>query len=659
MLNISDRLQFFLERQFVKGPHYQLLFVILFIGLISLGGGLLVWPVAQPKLSLAESIWWAFLRLTDPGYLGDDQGLWQRLISTILTIAGYVLFLGSLVAIITAWLNQRIRVLEQGLTPVNAQNHLVILGWTNRTSAISAELFQAAGRLRKFLRRQKSRSLKLIILADDVTPDRLQELRDHPFIGRRARQVILRSGVAIDREHLRRVDAWRASAIILPSQTYTHRPLITPQMETIKALLTLQAEARIKDINPLPYVVAEIQDQNKVKAAYRAYHGPLEVISSDTLISRLLAQNIRHPGLSSIFNQLLTHTMQNNIYITDHPQLAGLSFAQLRPYFPQAIVLGAVHRQEEDYQAFLNPGSEVLFTEAHKLVLLAPNLASTAAADARELAPTEDLEVGEAIALPQLRSSLQTLILGWNHHVPALIQELDSYQDQDYQITVASLRPVAEREQELKYSTGTPAGNSCQHVLADYAQEKQLRALKPRQYDRIVLVSSDRYLQDEEADARTIVGYTLLEEVLGTRKPRPQVIMELVDPSNEPLIQSFSCESLIPPQILSNILASIALRRELHSVYQELFSEGGAEIIFRAPEEYDLQGQEVSFAALERKAQYHREIALGVFRKPQGKEAPRATLVPERQAVFTLDEASYLVVITSLSTSNPQENTDE
>jgi len=69
--------------------------------------------------------------------------------------------------------------------------------------------------------------------------------------------------------------------------------------------------------------------------------------------------------------------------------------------------------------------------------------------------------------------------------------------------------------------------------------------------------------------------------------------------------------------------------------------------------------QGVSFAALERKAQYHREIALGVFRKPQGKESPRATLLPERQAVFTLDEASYLVVITSLSTSDPQENTDE
>jgi hypothetical protein len=75
--------------------------------------------------------------------LGDDEGLSRRLISTVLTILGYVLFMGSLIAIMTQWLNQKIRNFERGLTPIVRRNHILILGWTNRTLAIVDELMRA------------------------------------------------------------------------------------------------------------------------------------------------------------------------------------------------------------------------------------------------------------------------------------------------------------------------------------------------------------------------------------------------------------------------------------------------------------------------------------------------------------------------------------
>ena len=65
--------------------------------------------------------WWAFLRLTDPGYLGDDEGNWRRVVSTWLTVSGYVLFMGTLIAILTQWLNRTMRALEQGLTPITVR----------------------------------------------------------------------------------------------------------------------------------------------------------------------------------------------------------------------------------------------------------------------------------------------------------------------------------------------------------------------------------------------------------------------------------------------------------------------------------------------------------------------------------------------------------
>ena len=111
-----DRLRYLVERQFIKGAHYQLLVVAAFIALISLVGGWLVYP-SSGEGDLADSVWWAFLRLTDPGYLGDDEGTWRRIVSTVLTLSGYVVFLGALVAIMTRWLIAMMVKLEQGLTP--------------------------------------------------------------------------------------------------------------------------------------------------------------------------------------------------------------------------------------------------------------------------------------------------------------------------------------------------------------------------------------------------------------------------------------------------------------------------------------------------------------------------------------------------------------
>jgi len=82
-----------------------------------------------------DGVWWTFLRLTDPGYLGDDDGVVRRVVSTIVTVLGYLLFLGLLIAILTQWLDETIRKLESGTTPVRLEDHVIILGWTHRTPA--------------------------------------------------------------------------------------------------------------------------------------------------------------------------------------------------------------------------------------------------------------------------------------------------------------------------------------------------------------------------------------------------------------------------------------------------------------------------------------------------------------------------------------------
>lgn len=129
---LKNRFKFQIEQLLLRGAHSRLLFIASLVGLVAVAGGLLVQATDATLEGKNTAIWWAFLRLTDPGYLGDDEGVARRVISATLTVLGYVLFMGSLVAIMTQWLNQKIRNFESGLTPIVRRNHILILGWTNR-----------------------------------------------------------------------------------------------------------------------------------------------------------------------------------------------------------------------------------------------------------------------------------------------------------------------------------------------------------------------------------------------------------------------------------------------------------------------------------------------------------------------------------------------
>ncbi|EPR70831.1 CASTOR/POLLUX-related putative ion channel [Cyclobacterium qasimii] len=643
---IRRKILFTLERQLVKGAQYQLLVVAALIGMISIFGGLLVIPTDTPNQSLGEAVWWAFLRLTDPGYLGDDQGNWRRFISTLLTIAGYVIFLGSLVAIITTWMNRKIRHLEQGLTPVTANNHIVILGWSNRTIHIAAEIFQSSGRLKRLFEKFNIKKLQLIILSEEVSPFQMQELKDNPMIGRRAHEIILRTGVAIDREHLRRVDALNAAVIIIPSLAYDRKELINPDVETIKCLLSLNAEARQFNFTTLPYVIAEIQDDHKINAAYRSYSGPLEIIGSNAIISRLMAQNIRHPGLSQVYNELLSQLTKNNIFTQEFPETINLPLESVKKAFTKAIVLGIVREENGAFVPYLNIDGNEIIKEKDQLILIARNFS--------DLELHKDLIEKEGTHLPKKKALsveeqtgiIRILVLGWNEHVPSLIKELTTYEDESYYIRIVSLKPLQDRRKDFGIINEEHKRIEIDHIVADYLRESVIKKVEAETFDHILMVSSDRMEEEEEADARTMVGFVLLEEVLERSIKNPSILLELADPSNESLLKSFQSEVIISPMILSHLLASIAMQRELYSIYNELFTVGGPEIIFRNIEEYEINVATATFSELEEQASSYGETALGVFM--QGDKGKRLVLNPPKEVTINLSAIDSLVILTTV-----------
>lgn len=638
---IANRLKFQLERLILRGAHYRLLVIAALLGLLSLVAGMLVYAYTGVFARPGEAIWWAFLRLTDPGYLGDDEGVFLRVVSTALTVLGFVIFVGALIAILTQWLNQTIRDLESGYTPVALRNHVVILGWTNRTASIVRELILSQGRLKRFLHRHGARGLRVAILAEEVRPALVQELRERLGQLWNARQVVLRSGSALRLEHLRRVDFTRAAAVLLPATDFQHGGTAT-DTRVIKTLLSMANHPAARE-RELPLVVAEIQDARKIRVARGAYRGRIELLASDSIISRLIAQNVRHRGLSHVFGEILTHGRGNEIYIRECPRFAGVPLHDLSPAFPRAVVLGVARPHGSSFSPVLNPPAGWLVEPGDRLVLLARSYAETEPGAAAP-APGERGAggAGEEAPPPERR----VLLLGWSHRVPALLREFDSYAGERFRIDVLSALPAAERERYVDRYGARPRRITLSQVEGDYTAPAELRRAEPWTYDNVVLLGSDWLESGEESDARTILGYLLLREMV-PEEGGPEVLVELLDPENHSLFRRRPGEVLISPLILSHMLAQVALRPELRAVFDELFGPGGAEISFVPAGRYGAAGRELHFRELERRVALRGETALGVRLAPAEGDRGGLRLNPSREQRWMLTERDEVVVLTT------------
>lgn len=641
---IVDRIKFLLERQLVKGAGFQLLVVGGLIGLISLIGGLLVvLPSTDEFDDAGSAIWWAFLRLTDPGYLGDDVGTWQRFVSTLLTISGYVVFMGTLVAILTRWLIARMAELERGLTPVTLKNHIVVLGWTAQTPPLVSELFSSTGRMQRFLEQHDSRKLRLVVLAAEAGANQVLELRLEPGVGRRAREVILRSGLAIQPDALHRVACLDAAAVIVPSQLHEAGALVTSDVETIKALLSISDQARHLNA-PLPFVVAEIQDMRKLPVIERVYPGGVEVVAGDATISRLMVQNVLHPNLSEVYNELLSAGEGNEIFVRGGETAEGLTLGELASRLPEAIVLGLLQPDpDRGWRVNLLADAATVVEKQDRVVFLARDYQHTQGAPKGETLP-EVARRSTPAPRGVVSGTHRVLVLGWNRRVPTLAAEFASYVGRQFALDLVSVIPLEERQQEIqRYGVDLNRVNG-RLLEADYMVEEDLRRLDPATYDTVMLLSSDRLGSGEEADARAMVGYLQLEEILSAAPRRPQVIMELSDPDNRHLLHGHRSEMLISPMILSHVLAQVALRRELRVVLDELFTVGGAEIQFRNPYDYPLPAS-TDFRLLEKILAEHGEIALGIYRVKAGEQGRHLQMNPPRGEYLDLREGDQLVVL--------------
>jgi hypothetical protein len=623
-----NRLRFELGQFLLRGTGFRLLVMAGLIGAVALLGGLVVHGVDPDHESLEDAIWWAFLRLTDPGYLGDDHGAARRTISTVITVIGYVLFLGALVAIMTQWLNELLRRMQSGLTPITRDGHVLVAGWTDRTVSILREMFRTEERSHVLLG-GRGRRLNAVVLAEEASAVLHQELRERMAEHWREHQIVLRQGEAIRLDHLRRADFAHAATIVLPGDPYLGEENAPSDVRVMKALMSVAHHARneLGDA-PLPKVVAELFDARREAVAKSLYPGQIEVVVSDRLIGRMLALNLRHPGLAHVYRELLFERTGQHMQVVPLPEpLRGQLFAEAVRRMPGSVLLGVMRGTEP----LLCPGPRFELLSGDQLVVFGRD-GATLDPHAGEALPRE---AQRHTLVPSLRPEggvqLQSLlVLGWTRKVPAVLEELLKGVEETLRVDVISTSELSERREELGGIADHPKLAMC-HERADYTVPEVLRRRDLTPYDAVLLVGSDRLESGAESDARSLIGYEVLRSCLPATGAEPRVVIEVMDAENAALIGERRAETLVSPQMLGRVLAQIALTPDLCEVYDELFGAGGAELAIHRADEYGIEGRHpVSFATLREAVARSGDVLLGV----QTREGRTVSLNPPPGAEF-------------------------
>ncbi|AWT41017.1 MULTISPECIES: CASTOR/POLLUX-related putative ion channel [Streptomyces] len=570
--------------------------VVVCLALVVPASAVLVWtgphvPATLPG-RLAE-VW----RLTGETLrLGGKTGPPLRVLLSVLLALVALVYVSTLVGLITTGLTERLIALRRGRSTLLEHGHVVVLGWSEQVFTVVGELVAAGANQRKSA---------VAVLADrDKTA--MEEALDSKVGPTGRTRLICRSGPSTDPAVLALTSPGTAdSVLVLPPDDGRG------DADVVKTLLALRATAS-GDGGTAP-VVAAVRDSRYLLAARLAAGERGIVVESDTVTARLIAQAARRPGLSLVHRELLDFA-GDEFYPTFHPSLVGRDFGDVLLSYGNACAVGLVR----DGVPWLNPPARTLIEGDDRIIVI------TADDDTAELADCAPLVEERLIAGPRPRETRpeRLLVLGWNRRAPLILGEWGR------NAPPGSVADVLADEDETTVPAVCDTGDAdwtCVHRRGDTTHPETLYDLDIALYDSVIVLSRDPRPGEapEESDNRTLVTLLVLrhlEERIGRELP---VVTELTDDSNRPLAPiGPGADVIISGKLIGLLMAQISQNRHLAAVFDELFSAGGTQIHLRSAADYVLPDQEASFATVVAAARNQGECAIGYRSHADAGRAP-------------------------------------
>jgi voltage-gated potassium channel Kch len=386
--------------------------------------------------------------------------------------------------------------------------------------------------------------------------------------------------------------------------------------------------------------VAEINDPRNMEVARLVGGVETELVLTDTLIARIIAQTSRHSGLSVIYQGILDFT-GDEIHFHEEPALVGKTFGEALMAYEDSAVLGlcpngSTPKLNPPMDTRIGPGDNIIaVSEADDTIRLsgmADHPVTDSAIQPHKSAP----------AMPQ-----QTLVLGWNKRASEVIIQLDNYVSPGSSVTVVADRPEAEA-----------AGPWCCHDLlnqtvqfqvGDTTDRRLLDSLHVERYQHVVVLPYSDTFPTQKADARTLITLLHLRDMAAAKDRSFAIVSEMLDLRNRALAEVTRTDDfIVSDRLVSLMLAQIAENKELNAVFDDLFDPAGSDIYPKPAEDYVTLGQPMNFYTVIEAARRRGEVAFGYRVRALANDAERAHGVivnPDKSQLITFAPGDRVIVL--------------
>ena len=618
--NLFARWKYWFD-QIISGGTGKLLFLLavcsmVLVGLAAVLLALGITPIGSEPLNYAESFWRTMSIALDPEAV-DDEGWSYRLVMLAVAILG-ILIVSTMIGVLTSGIEGKIDGLRRGRSLVLESDHTVILGWSSKIVTAVQELVIA---------NEDQPKAAVVILADRDKVEMEEELYSRVTkIG--GTKIICRRGDPCVLSDLEIVRPELAKSIILFSGEDEQGDAVV-----LKRVLALQRIAERHYHNC--QIVAEIRDDTNTDAIKLV--GNVQVVQSVDLVTRVLVQAARQPGLSLVYDELLSFE-GCEIYFHKDISLAGRTFADATLSMPRAAVIG-IKPQGSD--PVINPPADRIIETDDMLILVAEDDSKINIPEKSQ--PTFDMsricQPPEIVSTPE-----HYVILGWHRGGTMLLQELNKHLTPGASVLIVHDPDLSNVPSNEDLNTLERLNVSVQTCKT--SSRPELERLDLTLSDEIIVLSYRDSLPIQEADSMTLLTLVHIRDLCERTQKRIGIATEMLDAQNRELADRKNEDDFIASEeLVSKVLVQLSENPQLAKVLDELLTSDGSELYLRPAAHYVELEAEVPFGAIVAASLFRKELAIGILKTYSTSKLPELLLALKKIDSITLGAEDSIVVV--------------
>lgn len=580
----------------IRSPlQVQLMVLVTFAMILSFTGAVVLSFLTTSWENFPKNLWWAFLHVSDPGYLGDNQGFVRQAVAVVITLGGWMLF-GLFLSILGMAFQRRWRHLESGKSRVLARDHTVILGW-------DPVMFKI---IDKLLSDPSNRRERIVILSDTPAPE-MMEMVSRWCLSPRKSSVLCRTGNPDRVSDLLNINLPFCREIIsLPSGRSNEETLedsysVTTLFGCIKAFEEMSSDRwRKSKYTPRKTNIALTTRDRRVARALRHLEKEnqyleIHVAEPYDFYSRLLAVSAMMPGIQHVFEELIS-SEGNAVYIKPLSTFCGdnhLTFGELTAKWDNILPIGYVRYDDPRRSPIINPADDsVVLGPEDELAFFAAHSSPT------PVKCTEKPQVKfHAVPGEPAFSPRNILVPSQNSKAKHVVRYLSRWLPSGSRLIVSC--PVSEQPFPVTFDSQVSDGTLAERV----EMIKRCFREGEHDFDAVVLVSG--FDDIERNDAQILletVAIRQMEEERDSADPKPEnagrrtsIVAELFSGQHAQLsaIAGLDVAIVTTDLICDYLFRAVEDPRSVRVLRDLLRTRGSEPVLIRAKELISFEGAEL------------------------------------------------------------------